>query len=927
MRIERVVAHAFGPFRGESLELAPGLTVVSGPNEAGKSTWHAAIRAAVCGVRRGRGAGTRAEAAFEERHRPWDGDGRWEVEARLLLDDGRTIDVVQDLAGKVACRATDIVLGRDVSDEIMDGTPDASRWLGLDRDAFAAAICVGQSQVAAIAGRETAASLQEHMQRAAATRGTDSTAAEARELLEAFRRDAVGVDRVNARGPLRSARVQVESRRSALGAARARHDEFLEATARAEAAERVAQAMTRRTQAVEAALAARTAAEARARASRAAELAARHPLEPTGSAERDQVADRVAGALDAWRTRPRIEPLVGPTADELAVQLEALPPSPEGDLAPHPSVLAARREVDRVEEALTLHGEAPPAPTLYEEPADADRLRAIARALRTPVPEVDPRLVEELRAAEAALADGGGTAATSAVVVAVLLGLAAVGGLAIGQPVVAAAAALLAVAAAAWWWTTARDSPSDVRGRVDRAHVALAPQLAAATHARAEQDAAAAAAAEAGLPADPHALEARAEALDVAERATRERAAWQASRASLEERRRSADAGLRRALEARGVLVGEDLDEGWQAYDAACRERADAARRAAGRPALVQALAARREAEEAEAGIRRSVAMATDALRAAAVAAELDADGEPEDLVRSLAAWQAARSEDAARADSARQEWHELTSLLDGRSLDALEAEAVRAEERGRSLAARADLELVAQLGSRSDLRQLLDVEREELDRARSEASAARGAVDEIGRDLPDVAEAEEALADAEAELTRVVGLAAVVDETLRLLRAAEERVHRDLAPVLAAGIARWLPVVSGSRYTDASVDPADLSVRVKEAASGRWRSALLLSEGTREQIYLLLRAAMAQQLATTGETAPLLLDEVTVQADADRKIQLLRVLHELSAERQIVLFTHDDDVVTWAEGALDDVRDRLVRLTSSARAPQPALG
>jgi DNA repair protein SbcC/Rad50 len=114
MRIERVTALAFGPFEGESLDLAPGLTVVSGPNESGKSTWHAALRAAICGVRRGRGANTKADAAFEDHHRPWDGDGRWAVEVRLALDDGRTIEISQDLAGKVACRATDVVLGRDV---------------------------------------------------------------------------------------------------------------------------------------------------------------------------------------------------------------------------------------------------------------------------------------------------------------------------------------------------------------------------------------------------------------------------------------------------------------------------------------------------------------------------------------------------------------------------------------------------------------------------------------------------------------------------------------------------------------------------------------------------------------------------------------------------------------------------------------------
>jgi len=46
MRVTHVVARAFGPFHGERLELAPGMTVVTGPNESGKSSWHAALRLA-----------------------------------------------------------------------------------------------------------------------------------------------------------------------------------------------------------------------------------------------------------------------------------------------------------------------------------------------------------------------------------------------------------------------------------------------------------------------------------------------------------------------------------------------------------------------------------------------------------------------------------------------------------------------------------------------------------------------------------------------------------------------------------------------------------------------------------------------------------------------------------------------------------------
>ena len=56
MRIESVTAHAFGPLAGQTLELAPGMTVVTGLNESGKSSWHAAFYSALCGRRRGPGA-------------------------------------------------------------------------------------------------------------------------------------------------------------------------------------------------------------------------------------------------------------------------------------------------------------------------------------------------------------------------------------------------------------------------------------------------------------------------------------------------------------------------------------------------------------------------------------------------------------------------------------------------------------------------------------------------------------------------------------------------------------------------------------------------------------------------------------------------------------------------------------------------------
>ena len=66
MRIRRVIAQAFGPLAGQTLELADGLTVVHGPNESAKSSWHAALTAALCGLKRGG-----RDEEFE-RYRPWD---------------------------------------------------------------------------------------------------------------------------------------------------------------------------------------------------------------------------------------------------------------------------------------------------------------------------------------------------------------------------------------------------------------------------------------------------------------------------------------------------------------------------------------------------------------------------------------------------------------------------------------------------------------------------------------------------------------------------------------------------------------------------------------------------------------------------------------------------------------------------------------
>jgi exonuclease SbcC len=316
------------------------MTVIYGVNESAKSSWHAAVYSALCGRRRGKGAPTREERRYTDLHKPWDVD-QWRVSAVIRLDDGRRIELTQDLSGKVDCRAIDLDLSRDVSADVMfEGAPDGSRYLGLDRKSFAVTACVSQAELMSVLN--VADGLQEHLQRAAATGGTDATAAAALSALDRFARESVGRDQANSTRPLRAARVSLEQAEQALAAARSDHADYLQLVARAEASrenalqrsEHLADLESRtaaldvllnaaraRDAAVEASQHAASQADQRAR--EATELhrrlaRVRELLELTGgtaplqASGQDQHSTLVAAALATWHAAPEPQPPPNP---------------------------------------------------------------------------------------------------------------------------------------------------------------------------------------------------------------------------------------------------------------------------------------------------------------------------------------------------------------------------------------------------------------------------------------------------------------------------------------------------------------------------------------------------------------------------------------------------------------------------------------
>ena len=412
MRIDEVRATAFGPFRGDKLSLAPGMNVVHGPNEAGKSTWFAATYAGLAGRRKARGRGTAAAALFRNRHKPWTGS-RWSAGVTLTLDDGQVLALEHDLA-KGESRILDGADGRVLSvgelesrlglDLVTESSLDGTRLLGLNRDSARATVFTGQADVLRVL--EDAEELQEFLERAATTEAADVTAEGALAWLAAERSERVGHDKVGKK-PLRA---REQDLLDARGLTSARRDQLGELTdaivGEHAAAERLA------TTQLEVERADRMAAwvEVRAlrdRLRRADALMAELAALPDPGADVDEESISTATmVLGAYTSGTDVAALpAGPTAAELALEIASLPPQPEGDLAPRGDILAARDALNGAEAALGAHvGPEAPTEPVTASAVGADELRSLADVLEVAPPEPTPGLAAELSTLQSAAA-------------------------------------------------------------------------------------------------------------------------------------------------------------------------------------------------------------------------------------------------------------------------------------------------------------------------------------------------------------------------------------------------------------------------------------------------------------------------------------------------------------------------------------------
>jgi len=309
---------------------------------------------------------------------------------------------------------------------------------------------------------------------------------------------------------------------------------------------------------------------------------------------------------------------------------------------------------------------------------------------------------------------------------------------------------------------------------------------------------------------------------------------------------------------------------------------------------LEQRLTTRVEQEEHHA--RASAERSASLERIQELSRTLGLAGTDETAPAELEAWLSSQSEARSQQNELEALEARLDEILRGSTLDQLERDLrVAAERAGERPAARCE----------NILERLEELERQR-DALAERAAALSGQVEQRRNGLPSVAEALERESSAERRLAGIRALDRALTLAQNALRQAKASVNATLAPVLTQRMRPWLPRITEGRYSDLRIDPDTLAVQVQEPG-GAFRDATVLSHGTMEQVYLLLRLALAEFLALREETLPIVLDDVTVQSDSSRTIAFLELLHEISRERQVVVFSQEQEVFEWARSRLTE--------------------
>ena len=188
------------------------------------------------------------------------------------------------------------------------------------------------------------------------------------------------------------------------------------------------------------------------------------------------------------------------------------------------------------------------------------------------------------------------------------------------------------------------------------------------------------------------------------------------------------------------------------------------------------------------------------------------------------------------------------------------------------------------ELGPEETARALGQVE-SQLDLVKAQLNQARGRPRAMG-DPASRAARQEALEGDRARRQLEYDAITLAMETLEKANA---RLQERFSPALAKLAGTYLSRLTGEKYGELTLT-RDFQGSVREAGTVLPRSALYLSRGTADQLYLALRLAICA--LCLPQKPPIVLDDALLAFDEGRLKLALDLLRELAEDQQLLLFT-----------------------------------
>jgi uncharacterized protein YhaN len=175
-------------------------------------------------------------------------------------------------------------------------------------------------------------------------------------------------------------------------------------------------------------------------------------------------------------------------------------------------------------------------------------------------------------------------------------------------------------------------------------------------------------------------------------------------------------------------------------------------------------------------------------------------------------------------------------------------------------------------------------------------------------------------LAVLQERLDRAIRRWQVLAVACRILETIRTTYEHERQPEALREASGYLDRLTGGRYRRVWTPLGERSLRVEDA-EGRPLGVEQLSRGTREQLFLSLRLALAGSYARRGAPLPLVLDDVLVNFDADRASAAAAVLRDFAqAGQQLLVFTCHEHIA----GLFKSLRVPVKALPESVAANPP---